>query len=500
MKKLKQNNLEESTTDIGFVKAINENAEELGTNKIALIREVEIEDGVNVNVESVTPHRMKAILNQQITASGSDSEITFKTPGEPVQVYVDSNKIGPVETQVLDGMVQLYNKNMDGSAITGINLSLVEDLREGEANVNANAVIGTLSFTGTSSDVIYSLDETGDYSSFIVESNNLKVNTTPLTSKTYNITIKATSGEDIESKNFEIEVLEAYPKITDITLDKTPGLREDESNVNTGATVATLTTVGGTQPFTYTIGGTDASSFVIAENKLNVKSNPLTAKTYNITITSTDKNSKTKTVSDTIVVQAAYPEITSFTISPKSSLIHGNSNVQADAIVATMSVEGGSNPITYSLREDASNGIDNSSFKVDGANLKVNTTPLVTKNYKVALRATDVHGKTKDQNTIIEVSAPEITTLTITPVNSLTAPVAADTVVANLSTQGGISPYTYSLKASTGDNAEFKIENNTVKNISSIDSEATKSITVIVTDVNNKTKEQTAQITVNAAG
>lgn len=404
MKKLKQNNLEESTTDIGFVKSINENAEELGTNKIALIREVEIEDGVNVNVESITPHRMKAILNQQITASGSDSEITFKTPGEPVQVYVNGDEIGPVETQVLDGMVQLYNKNMDGSAITGINLSLVEDLREGEANVNANAVIGTLSFTGTSSDVIYSLDETGDYSSFIIESNNLKVNTTPLTSKTYNITIKATSGEDVESKNFEIEVLEAYP------------------------------------------------------------------------------------------------EITSFTISPKSGLIQGNSNVQADAIVATMSVEGGSNPITYSLREDASNGIDNSSFKVDGANLKVNTTPLVTKNYKVALRATDVHGKTKDQNAIIEVSAPEITTLTITPVNSLTAPVAADTVVANLSTQGGISPYTYSLKASTGDNAEFKIENNTVKNISSIDSEATKSITVIVTDANNKTKEQTAQITVNAAG
>lgn len=404
MKKLKQNNLEESTTDIGFVKAINENAEELGTNKIALIREVEIEDGVNVNVESITPHRMKAILNQQITASGGDSEITFKTPGEPVQVYVNGDEIGPVETQVLDGMVQLYNKNMDGSAITGINLSLVEDLREGEANVNANAVIGTLSFTGTSSDVIYSLDETGDYSSFTVESNNLKVNTTPLTSKTYNITIKATSGEDVESKNFEIEVLEAYP------------------------------------------------------------------------------------------------EITSFTISPKSGLIQGNVNVQADVIVATMSVEGGSNPITYSLREDASNGIDNSSFKVDGANLKVNTTPLVTKNYKVALRATDVHGKTKDQNTIIEVSAPEITTLTITPVNSLTAPVAADTVVANLSTQGGISPYTYSLKASTGDNAEFKIENDTVKNISSIDSEATKSITVIVTDVNNKTKEQTAQITVNAAG
>lgn len=60
-----------------------------------------------------------------------------------------------------------------------------------------------------------------------------------------------------------------------------------------------------------------------------------------------------------------------------------------------MSVEGGSAPITYSLREDASNGVDNASFKVDGSNLKVNTTPLTTKAYKVALTATDTHGKTK---------------------------------------------------------------------------------------------------------
>ena len=362
--------------------------------------------------------------------------------------------------------------------------------------------------------------------------------------------------------------------------------------------MATLTSVGGTQPFTYTISGTDASSFVIAENKLNVGSNPLTAKTYSIEITSTDKNNKTKTVSDTIVVQAAYPEITSFTVSPTGGLEEGNANVQADAVVATMSVEGGSAPITYSFKEDAVNGADNASFKIDGANLKVKETPLVTKEYKVSLTATDTHGKTKDQNATISVAAPNITSLNaqltsgleegnenvaanakiadlsttggiapytyslntdevngvdnanfkvegtqlkvnttplvkkdykvslkvtdknnktatknitvsvgtpaisalnITPVESLQAPLAENTVVANLSSVGGIAPYTYSLKPDTQDNAEFTIEGTTVKNIASIDTAGTKNITVVVTDKNSSTKEQTAQIEISAA-
>ncbi len=94
----------------------------------------------------------------------------------------------------------------------------------------------------------------------------------------------------------------------------------------------------------------------------------------------------------------------------------------------------------------------------------------------------------------------EITNLTITPVAELEAPVAADTKVADLSATGGTAPYTYSLKASTGDNAEFKISGTEVQASAEISTAGNKNITVIVTDSKQKTKEATAQIVIAEAG
>ena len=452
-----------------------------------------------------------------IETTGGTSPISYTIEGTNASSFViDESNLKVGDAALLQGTYNItikatdthnktFSKDVQISVaeafpeITSIKISKTSNLREGENNVNSGAVVATLQTVGGTEPFVYTLSGT-DESSFIIDNASVKVGSAPLTEKTYNITIAV---EDANGKTFSapttIEVQAAYPEITNVTLSKTPDLREGESNVNTGATVATLTSVGGTQPFTYTISGTDASSFVIAENKLNVGSNPLTAKTYSIEITSTDKNNKTKTVSDTIVVQAAYPEITSFTVSPTGGLEEGNANVQADAVVATMSVEGGSAPITYSLREDASNGVDNASFKVDDSNLKVNTTPLVKKDYKVSLKVTDKNNKTATKNITVSVGTPAISALNITPVESLQAPLAENTVVANLSSVGGIAPYTYSLKPDTQDNAEFTIEGTTVKNIASIDTAGTKNITVIVTDKNSTTKEQTAQIEISAA-
>ena len=107
MKELKQNSLDQATTEIGFVKTLNENAEELGTEKIYLSREVELDDGTKVIVESVTPNKMKNILNNHI---GEDT-ITFQTPGEIV----------PTAEEEIKGVVQVYNKALsDDLAISSL--------------------------------------------------------------------------------------------------------------------------------------------------------------------------------------------------------------------------------------------------------------------------------------------------------------------------------------------------------------------------------------------
>lgn len=485
----------------------------------------------------------------------------------------------------------------EGPDITDIVVTITPNIREGEDNSKANATIATLSLKGGTEPVEYSLSGT-DADKFILEDNIVKAKN-DLVEGTYSITLSALdSTKETYSETDEINVLAAYPLITDATISFESDIREGESNAAVGSVVGTISATGGTEPITYSIPAEYGTKIIVDGSNLKVGSAPLTEDTYSFSVKATDVHNKTFTKAAELVVLAAYPEITSFTVSPTGGLEEGNANVQADAVVATMSVEGGSAPITYSFKEDEVNGADNASFKIDGANLKVAETPLVTKEYKVSLTATDTHGKTKDQTATISVAAPNITSLNaqltsgleegnenvaanakiadlsttggiapytyslntdevngvdnanfkiegtqlkvnttplvkkdykvslkvtdknnktatknitvsvgtpaisalnITPVESLQAPLAENTVVANLSSVGGIAPYTYSLKPDTQDNAEFTIEGTTVKNIASIDTAGTKNITVVVTDKNSSTKEQTAQIEISAA-
>lgn len=64
---------------------------------------------------------------------------------------------------------------------------------------------------------------------------------------------------------------------------------------------------------------------------------------------------------------------------------------------------------------------------------------------------------------------------------------------------GGTAPYAYTLKESTGDNAEFKINGTEVQVNAQIATAGSKNITVVVTDSKQKTKEATAQIEIAEA-
>ena len=72
-----------------------------------------------------------------------------------------------------------------------------------------------------------------------------------------------------------------------------------------------------------------------------------------------------------------------------------------------MSAQGGTAPFTYALEADETNGVDNASFKIDGANVKVNETPLTQKDYKINVKVTDSKGKTFTNHVTISVAAAE---------------------------------------------------------------------------------------------
>ena len=422
-----------------------------------------------------------------IETTGGTSPISYTIEGTNASSFViDESNLKVGDTALLQGTYNItikatdthnktFSKDVQISVaeafpeITSIKISKTSNLREGENNVNSGAVVATLQTVGGTEPFVYTLSGT-DESSFIIDNASVKVGSAPLTEKTYSITIAV---EDANGKTFSapttIEVLEAYPAITDITVELTPNLREGEDNVKSGAVVGTISATSGTEPITYSIPAQYGTKIVVDGSNLKVGSAPLTEDTYSFSVKATDVNNKTFTKAAELVVLAAYPEITSFTISPTGGLEEGNANVQADAVVATMSVEGGSAPITYSFKEDEVNGADNASFKIDGANLKVGESPLVTKEYKVSLTATDTHGKTKDQTATISVAAPNITSLNAQLTSGLeegNENVAANAKIADLSTTGGIAPYTYSLntdEVNGVDNASFKVEGTQLK-------------------------------------
>lgn len=105
MENLKQNTLEDSTTDIGFVYVINENK---GENIVALQKEVTLETGETVIVEGITPNKMKDVLNSLV--DGSEEAVTFLTPGE------DYN-------EEIKGVCQVYNESAVPAELVSIEIT-----------------------------------------------------------------------------------------------------------------------------------------------------------------------------------------------------------------------------------------------------------------------------------------------------------------------------------------------------------------------------------------
>lgn len=332
-----------------------------------------------------------------------------------------------------------------------------------------------------------------DNASFEIEGTTIKVKDNPLTAKDYKISVKVTDSEQkTRTSNAIISV--SAPEITSVTVQAFGNLTIP---VNVDSKVADIIVDGGIAPYSYSLasGVGDNDLFKIHEATVEVKTQITEPKVYNITVTATDKNGKTKDGS--LALSVSSPEITSIRGDLAPNLSVGNSNVSSGATVLTMTAEGGTAPITFKFKENGEESVDNGLFVIDGNKVNVGSSPLTeAKEYQIYIEAKDTYNNIFDEGFDIPVSAadPEITALNITPVEGLTAPLAESTVVANLAVEGGTSPYTYILVPDDVDNAEFEISGTEVKNKAEIAEAATKMITVEVSDSKGKTLQESASI------
>ena len=404
-------------------------------------------------------------------------------------------------------VVRVKNNDMLGApAITSFTITPEEGLLEGNANVEVGAVVANMAAQGGTEPYNYVFNDGAmgiDNASFEIEGTTIKVKDNPLTTKDYKISVKVTDSEQkTRTSNATISV--SAPEITGVTVQAFGNLT---TPVNVDSKVADIIVDGGIAPYSYSLasGVGDNDLFKIYEATVEVKTQITEPKVYNITVTATDKNGKTKDGS--LALSVSSPEITSIRGDLAPNLSVGNSNVSSGATVLTMTAEGGTAPITFEFKENSGESADNGLFVIDGNKVNVGSSPLTeAKEYQIYIEAKDTYNNIFDEGFDIPVLDPEITNIQadVTPELQVgDENVASGATVLTMNAEGGTAPFVYTLEENAeagADNASFVIVDNKVNVGSNALTEAkTYKIYVKVTDSKSKTFVEGFDIPVSAA-
>ena len=404
-------------------------------------------------------------------------------------------------------VVRVKNNDMLGApAITSFTITPEEGLLEGNANVEVGAVVANMAAQGGTEPYNYVFNDGAmgiDNASFEIEGTTIKVKDNPLTTKDYKISVKVTDSEQkTRTSNATISV--SAPEITGVTVQAFGNLT---TPVNVDSKVADIIVDGGIAPYSYSLasGVGDNDLFKIYEATVEVKTQITEPKVYNITVTATDKNGKTKDGS--LALSVSSPEITSIRGDLAPNLSVGNSNVSSGATVLTMTAEGGTAPITFEFKENGGESADNGLFVIDGNKVNVGSSPLTeAKEYQIYIEAKDTYNNIFDEGFDIPVLDPEITNIQadVTPELQVgDENVASGATVLTMNAEGGTAPFVYTLEENAeagADNASFVIVDNKVNVGSNALTEAkTYKIYVKVTDSKSKTFVEGFDIPVSAA-
>ena len=441
----------------------------------------------------------KAPYTYSLINGGQDNNL-FEINGDKIKnkeqitedrTYHIAVKVTDKDGDTRNGMVGIM---INSPSIKDINLTMTDDIRQGEASTQPGGLIALAEVMGGTAPYIISL-EGKDSDKFTIDLMSIKTGVTPLNEGIYNITIVAVDSKNKMAKHeLRVEVQEPYPDIESVTLNIENNLT---APISANTTVGHIQVLGGTPNYTFELPvGIGNNDLFIIEDAIKAKADIITPGDKTITVKVTDIHNKTKSASG--VLSLAAPDITAINFAQTEGLREGESNVNINAIIGTLSTIGGTAPISYSIV----GGANESLFRVSGNSLRVSSEALTKGNYTVNIKASDNYGKSynSDISITVEAAYEPILEVKISPIVGLTAPVAANTKVADITSSGGKPPVIYSLPSGVSNNDSFKIIGNEILAKSEISQSGSYGVMVRATDENGNTKDSVTTAFIIAGG
>lgn len=202
-----------------------------------------------------------------------------------------------------------------------------------------------------------------------------------------------------------------------------------------GSKIADLSTLGGNNPYTYSIIADPSDKFQILGDQLLLKDvSDIVDVSYDVTIQSTDLSGSTLTESFTLPIEDQTP--TDITLS--SSVIFDGATT--GEIVGTLSADGTHLPVTFSISSDPSNKFtitDNNKLTMDG------TADIADVSYSVTVKAIDCLLGTFEKVFVVTVEDVSVQLSSLQVIHDS----VAGTKVADITGGSANEPVTYSIVA-----------------------------------------------------
>jgi hypothetical protein len=241
----------------------------------------------------------------------------------------------------------------------------------------------------------------------------------------------------------------------------------------------TLTTSGGTAPFTWSVSaGTLPAGITLGASTGVLSGTPTATGTASFTVEVSDAESETVTEGTAITVVAG-PSL-SYGAPPPGEINSGYTD--------TLTVSGGIGPYTWSV----SSGTLPAGISIGSSTGVLSGTPTATGTASFTVEVTDVNGQTATEATSVTVVAGPALSFPTPPTGEIDS-FDIDT----LTVSGGIGPYTWSVSSGTLP-AGISIGSSTGVLSGTPTATGTASFTVKVTDVNSQTATEATSLTVVA--